>query len=104
MRQLLYRYAFNPDISIEEVEVSLLLALLAVESLHGETQTCLDTAHAFDAGKRACVIDATTAVGRDLARLFTGFLRREFGDTAFRVERLGAPLPRARKAPAAAAG
>lgn len=68
-----------------------MLALLAVESLHGEAQVHLDAAHFFDSALRRCVIETGTAVGQDLNRLFTGFLRREFGEDAFRVERIAKP-------------
>lgn len=88
MTKELYRYAFTPGVPIEEVEASLLLAVLATESLHGEAQTRLDAAHYLDPIKRACVIDAGTPVGRDLNRLFTGFLSREFGADVFVVERV----------------
>lgn len=88
MTKDLYRYAFTEDVPIEEVEASLLLAVLATESLHGEAQTRLDAAHYLDPIKRACVIDAGTPVGRDLNRLFTGFMGREFGPDAFTVERI----------------
>ena len=88
MTKDLYRYAFTAEVPIEEVEASLLLAVLATESLHGEAQTRLDAAHYLDPAKRACVIDAGTPVGRDLNRLFTGFLSREFGADMFVVERV----------------
>ncbi len=84
-----YRYTFGADVPVEEVEASLVLSVFAAESLHGEAQVRLDAAHAFDAATRTCVLDAGTAVGKDLNRLFVGFLRREFGEQAFRVERLG---------------
>ena len=96
-----YRYVFTPSALPEEVEASLLLALFAVESLHGEDQVRLDAAHYLDPDGRACVIDAGTEVGRDLNRVFTGFLRREFGADAFTVERLGdASAAKPREAPA----
>jgi hypothetical protein len=90
-----YRYHFEPQIDIDEVEQSLLLAILSVEALHGETQTRLDAAHAFDAERRSCVIDAGTDVGRSLNRLFLGYVRREFGEDAFSVSRVetAAPAP-----------
>ncbi len=88
MSRQLYRYEFNPDAPIEEVEASLVLAVLATESLHGESQTRLDASHCFDSTRRACVIDAGTPVGRDFNRLFIGFVRREFGEDVFRVERI----------------
>jgi hypothetical protein len=74
MTKELYRYVFTPDAPIEEVEASLLLAILATESLHGESQVRLDAAHFFDPAKRGCAIDASTPVGRDLNRLFIGFI------------------------------
>jgi len=83
-----YRYAFTEDVPVEDIESSLLLAILATESLHGESQTRLDAAHYLDPAKRACVIDAGTPVGRDINRLFVGFISREFGEDAFQVERL----------------
>ena len=85
-----YCYLFNPDVPVQDLEITLLLALVAVESLHGETQVRLDAKHDVDADRRACTIDATTPVGRDLNRLFAGFARREYGEGAFCVERVGA--------------
>jgi hypothetical protein len=97
-----YQYTFAPDISTEDVESTLLLAVVAAESLHGESDVRLDAGHAFDAASRRCVIEAATTVGRDLCRLFTGFLRREFGDSAFRVELAETAIARNREtAPAA---
>jgi hypothetical protein len=88
-----YIYSFNCDVPLHDVEITLLLALVAVESLHGETQVRLDAKHEVDADRRACTIDAATPVGRDLNRLFAGFARREYGEDAFRVDRVGvAPL------------
>lgn len=92
MTELVYRYTFEAEVVTEEVEATLVLALLAAESLHGEAEVRLDAAHYFDTDRRECVIDAGTPVGRDLARLFVGFLRREFGETAFTVSR-AAPAP-----------
>lgn len=88
MNREIYRYCFEPTVEITEVEASLLLALLAAESLHGESRVRLEASHALDAEDRACVIDATGNVGRDLNRLFVGFLRREFGEESFDVARV----------------
>jgi hypothetical protein len=88
MTKELYRYIFKSDVPLEDLETSLLLAVLSAESLHGEAQVRLDAAHFFDRDQHACVIDASTPVGRDVNRLFVGFVRREFGEDAFRVERI----------------
>lgn len=91
MSRELYRYSFPSHVPIEEVEATLLLAILGTESLHGEAQTRLDAGHFLDRDRRACAIDAGTPVGRDVNRLFVGFLGREFGPESFRVERLVDP-------------
>jgi hypothetical protein len=85
-----YRYKFDPSVSVEDVEAALLLAVLSAESIHGESQVRLDATHFLEAETHTCVIDATTEVGRDLNRLFTGFVRREFGEDLFQVKRMDA--------------
>ena len=84
----IYRYEFGDGVPAVEVETTLVLSIFGVESLHGEAQTRLDVQHAFNAKQRVVVIDASTDVGRDLNRLFIGFLTREFGPGSFRVERV----------------
>ena len=83
----IYRYEFNADVPLEDVEASLVLAILGTESLHGETEVQLCTSHYFDHQLRSCVIDSEGEVGNDLNRLFAGFLRREFGPESFSVKR-----------------
>jgi hypothetical protein len=83
-----YRYAFGKDVCVEDVEGALLLAVLAIEALHGQAQARMDVRHAFDRKARACVVDATTQTGRDFAKLLTGFLRREIDERDFSVKRI----------------
>lgn len=87
MESSVYRYRFPPSDDMAEVEASLVLSLYALEHLHGEPATRLEARTLLDADQRRCVVDAGTVVGRDLSRLFTGFLIREFGPDAFDVER-----------------
>src|SRR5262245_30966536 len=87
-----YRYTFAAHVPIEDIEGTLLLALWGAESLHGEAQVRLDATHFLDTDRRACIVDAGTPVGRDVNRLFVGFIRREFGSDAFRVERVDSEL------------
>ena len=91
MSREIYRYTFDRAVDMQEVESSLLLAILAVENLHGKPRVRLDAAYCLDDAKRACVIDAHTDVGRDICRIFTGFAIRELGEDAFRVERVEEP-------------
>ena len=75
-------------VPVEEVHATLMLALLAADCLHGQSQVRLDAGLALDAANRRCTIDACTPVGRDLNRLFTGLVSFEFGANAFTVERI----------------
>jgi hypothetical protein len=88
-----YRYTFTEGTSLTEVENSLFLAVFSAEGLHGRAQVRLYAGYFLDEKRRACVVDAATAVGKTIAQIFTGLLGREFGDDAFTVERVvGAPL------------
>ena len=86
MQNLEYRYQFSPSLDIAEVEATVTLAVLATESLHGESRVRLEARHAFSAENRLCVIDSTGEVGRDLNQLFLGFVSREFGQDSFDVQ------------------
>ena len=83
-----YRYRFNRDVPPRDLEESLLLAVVAVECLHGESRVRLDARYCLRAKDGVCVIDAGSDVGRDLNRIFTGFVTREFGQASFRVQRI----------------
>lgn len=98
MTRTRYRYEFRPNVPLREVEESVALAILAAEGVHGEAQVRLDAGYDLDEAGHACVIDATTAVGETIARVFTGFLRKEFGEDAFTVERVAADDPPLRRA------
>ena len=88
MNRDIYRYEFSSDLPIDEAKMSLALAVLTVESLHGRAQVRLDASFTLDPKQRTCVVDAGTDVGRDIACIFTGYLAREFGERAFIVRRL----------------
>jgi hypothetical protein len=95
MAPSVYRYQFDPSVPIGEVEHTLVICLLAVQSLHGEAGARLRVGHHLDRSRRTCVVDGRTPEGRDLAKLLTGFLSREFGETSFTVEP-AEPRPAAR--------
>jgi len=101
MPRTAYRFEFRSTLPLDDVEAALVLAVLAVEALHGEAQTRLDAAWWLDPELCACVIDAATPVGEALCRIFTGFLRGEFGEDSFEVERVERPVTVDTAAPAA---
>ncbi len=88
-----YRYRFGDEVCFDEVLGTIDLSILAVQSLHGEARTRLDARFVSDTEKKSVVIDATSSVGDALNQIFVGFARREFGLTAFRIERLPAARP-----------
>ena len=88
MTDRIYQFQFAPEVELEDIEASIVLSLFAVESLHGESQALLDSAHCIDARDRVLLIDISTQVGKDLARIFMGFLRREIPQDCYNVKRI----------------
>jgi len=88
MNRGVYRFDFDPVVPPIEAELTLHLALIAVEGLHGEAKVRMDASYHVDEPRRAIFVDGTTDVGDSLVRVFTRFLTREFGDAAFRVRRV----------------
>jgi hypothetical protein len=82
---MLYRFAEH--VLLEEVEAALVVAAVAIESLHGGPAAQLAAAYFFDPLTRICVIDATTSIGFAFNQLFLGFLNRDVGAESFTVER-----------------
>ena len=81
------QFVFEPDASLAEAEMSLHLAMFAVEGLIGRVRVRLEAKYHLDESNRSIVIDTHGPVGRMIARVFTGLLLREFGEGAFCVER-----------------
>jgi hypothetical protein len=88
------RYLFRDGLPLADVEETFGLSVLAAKALFGEERFALDVDYRFDRAARACRVDAGTAVGRALNRIFLGLLRREFG-AGFVVERASGSSPTA---------
>ncbi len=84
------QFFFEPDVSLADVEMSLHLAMFAVEGLIGRVRVRLDAEYHLDESTRAIVINTHRPVGRMIARVFTGLLLREFGEGAFHIEHANA--------------
>jgi hypothetical protein len=92
MSQTVVQFTFDRSVSMDEVDGTLRLALLAVESLHGEDRVRLEAKFILERAKRSCSVDASSDVGRTLALIFGGYLRREFGNDAVKMRRSGDAL------------
>ncbi len=86
----IYRFTFDREVPLAEVRYSVLLAALAAEGVHGQSQVLMDASYYVDEKKGVCVIDGGTRVGRTVASIFTRFLTREFGVASFSVEHVPA--------------
>lgn len=82
------RFSFAASVCMQEVEATLRLAILAVQSLHGEDRVRLEAKAELDRDARVCVVDTTSRVSRTLALVFGGYVRREFGPEAVTVQHI----------------
>ena len=90
-----FRFQFSSDVPLEEAEMTLHLAIYAVEGLFGAARVRLDVSYHVDEPRRVIMVDATNEVGAALVRVFANLLLREFGDEALEVRRVDAgPAPR----------
>lgn len=83
-----YRFEMDPSVDLAEAEMSLHLAMIALEGLYGPAGVRLDARYCRDEPGRALVVDSSTRVGGTLVRVFAALLLREFGDGGFVVRRL----------------
>lgn len=87
MSREVYRYNFNRSVTFKEALATLDLAIIAVQSLHGESRTRMDARFTSDESRCALVIDASTPIGQVLNQVFVGYSQREFGEGSFSVRR-----------------
>lgn len=82
-----YHFQFDPKIPARELKDTMLLAVMATESLHGRARVKLDAIHDLNLLNHTCRIDAYSEVGDDLARIFTGYALREYGKDRINIDR-----------------
>ena len=88
MNKTIYHYQIKDGILMSAVKDSLLISIMAVESLFGRSRINLEARFRLEKMNRVCIIDVGTLIGETIARVFTGLLIREFGEQAFKVERM----------------
>jgi len=89
-----FRFVFKKDVSVVDAELSLHLAIFAIEGLFGVARVRLDVSYHIDEPRRVIVVDASNEVGEALVRVFTNLLLREFGDDSLQVVRIDSdPTP-----------
>lgn len=80
-----YRYQFGPEVAMDHVQETLLLATMAAEGLHGRSRVQLEAAFQCDARERTAEVEAVSEVGQAIARIFTALLAATIGEPAFQV-------------------
>lgn len=81
-----YEYRFDTAIPVQELEDTFMLSLIAVESVFGHSRVRMDARFEFDRKNRRCRIDCSNEVGLQLARIFTGYATREYGEGAVQID------------------
>ena len=88
MNKTIYHYQIKDGILLDAVKDSLLISIMAVESLFGRSRINLEARFRLEKMNRVCIIDVGTLIGETIARVFTGLLIREFSEQAFKVDRI----------------
>jgi len=88
MKSSAITFVFDPDVSLTEAEMSLHLAMFAVEGLIGRVRVRLDATYHVDKLGHAIVVETSNTAGRLIVRVFTALLLREIGEYAFSVQQV----------------
>lgn len=87
-----FQYRFQKAVNVTETEATLLVAMIAIEALHGNSAVRMYGRYRFDPKQRVCEIDASPPLGQDLNKVYVGMLQREFGPSAFTVQKVQSQL------------
>ncbi len=79
------QFRFAPGVSVPNIEMTLHLAMFAVEGLIGRVAVQLDARYLVDGDGKTISIDGGTLAGQLLIRIYAGLLNREIGDAAFEI-------------------
>lgn len=87
MRPVLYHVALKPGVRLSDAELTLKLALLAAEGLHGSSRVRSGCAFHRDPLRHALLVRAKASIGATVASVFRSFLIHEFGKDSFTLRR-----------------
>lgn len=78
-----FQFDFERDVPLPAAEMSLHLAMFAVEGLVGQARVRLGVSYVLDVEDHTIIIHGDTDEAKLVARVFAGLLLREFGERAF---------------------
>jgi len=87
MNHEVYQFSFDESVSSEDAQGTFMLALVALESLHGKAAVRLECRFRNDPAAKLFHINSGTPIGNDLAKLFTGFVINAYGYDAVHIRR-----------------
>jgi len=74
-----YKFSFSEDIPLQHIRQLFVLALTAVDAIHGRSAVRLDLSCALNAKDHSLVVEAESQIGYDLAKVLTRLFERKFG-------------------------
>ena len=81
-----FHFQFERHVPLDAAEMSLHLAMFAVEGLVGRARVRLAVKYVLDEGAHCIDINGGDRVCRMVVRVFAGLLLREFGEESFQVQ------------------
>ena len=87
MSQNVYNFTFDDSVSAVDVQSTFMLALIAVESMHGSVAVRMECRFNCYQKMRQYHVHTDSPIGNDLARIFAGFAMRAYGYGAVQVQR-----------------
>lgn len=85
MNETTYRFRFNDTIELDEAESTLHLAILAAEGLFSEALLRVSFSYRRDDAEHCLHVNGGDEISETVIRIFTSFVIKEFGSTAFTV-------------------
>lgn len=88
MNPVTYRFSFEPDVSMENIDLTWQMAVYAGEGLFSPAQIELDVQRHRDNAARRLEMTGPAEVMTPLVRVFVSLLIREIGQRKFKAQRL----------------
>lgn len=79
-----FHFDFERHVPLASAELSLHLAMFAVEGLVGQVRVRMSVKYVLDEDQHSIVVEGDR-VAQMVARVFAGLLLREYGEDAFRM-------------------
>jgi len=82
------KFSFKKSIKRKWIETHIMWAIFNAECIFGKPKVRTGFSYYVSDDKPQCVFDISTDVGEHIARLFTGMMIKELGETGFEVKRI----------------